>query len=321
MRDVTVIIPCYNAENYIKKCISSLERQTFDKIEIICIDDCSTDNTLQVLNELKKNCKHNITIIINDNNLGPAESRNKGILLAKTKYIAFCDADDWYDSNFLDIMISTIEENNVNLVFCGYKVINENRKIEYRNIQSAKLINTISESLFLDIDSLCMMVTKTEIMKNNLLPNIRNGEDMAVIPLLIIQAGGIAVVDKCLYNYYRRISSASQMPTMKVVLALEDSYKYVENNISKKYELELEYIGIKNILYAAIITLFGFSFDTRTAKQIINDFEKKHKNWKNNEYIKYLPKYKKIILLLIKYKLFFVIKIIAEIRNKLVGIK
>lgn len=320
MAKVTVIIPCYNAEKYIEKCIKSIDNQSVEGIDIICIDDCSTDNTINKLRSLKKDCVNNLTFLTNENNLGPAASRNKGILMATSEYIAFCDSDDWYGRDFLKTMIDAIENNKANLAFCGYRVVDENGKQDLRPLCSVEKYYKVSEAIKLDVDSLCMMVVKTSIMKDTLLPDLRNGEDMAVVPLLIVKAGGFVAVKECLYNYFRRSSSASQRPTMAVVKELEKSYKYLEDNFPDGHDLALEYIGIRNLLYAGLITLFSFSYDVNTANRIIRNFEAKYRYWNRNRLIEEMPTYKKIILRFVSMRWFWAVRLVAMIRNKLTGI-
>ena len=320
MAKVTVIIPCYNAEKYIEKCIKSIDNQSVEGIDIICIDDCSTDNTVSKLMSLKEECVNNLIILKNESNMGPAASRNRGILMAESEYIAFCDSDDWYDLDFLKLMIDAIEKNDANLAFCGYKVVDEKGKQELRPLCQVEKYNTVTEAIKLDVDSLCMMVVKTNIMKVTLLPDIRNGEDMAVVPLLIVKAGGFVAVKGCLYNYFRRSSSASQRPTMEVVKELEKSYKYIEENFPDGNDSVLEYIGIRNLLYAGLITLFSFSYDVNTAKRITNGFETRHSCWNKNKLIEGMPAYKKLVLKLLSMRWFWAIRLVAMIRNKITGI-
>ena len=95
---VTIIIPCFNASSYIEKCLSELNNQHYRDFEVICVDDASSDNTVEVIDNYKHNASFNIRIIKNESNVGPAVSRNRGVCAANTKYITFCDSDDWYDS-------------------------------------------------------------------------------------------------------------------------------------------------------------------------------------------------------------------------------
>lgn len=114
---VSVIIPLYNKEDYIKDCLDSIKNQTLKKIEVICIDDKSTDNSLKIVKNYKE-IYQRLTIIENEINIGSGPSRNKGISVAKGKYICFMDADDFYPSNdILETLYSFAELKNVKI--CG----------------------------------------------------------------------------------------------------------------------------------------------------------------------------------------------------------
>ena len=152
-------------------------------------------------------------------------------------------------------------------------------------------------------------------MKHTLLPNLRNGEDVATVPLLMAKAHKYAISNKCLYNYFRRSDSASEKPTMKVVDSLVCSYRYVQENFPDEYIKEKEFLGIKNLLYSTIITLFSCSNDKCTAKELLNEFETIYPNWKNNPYITSLRIYKKVILRMVSLKLFGVVRLVAILRK------
>lgn len=312
---VTIVIPCYNVAKYIKKCIDSLVDQSFQKFKVILVDDKSTDDTYQYLLQLQATSGLDIMVLQNSCNSGPAVSRNKGILEADTKYITFCDSDDWYEPDFLKTMVSLLEDNAADMAFCGYKVVDEHGKSQSRPVYNRSGLISREEAFCLDADSLCMLMVKTYIMKHTLLPNLRNGEDVATVPLLMAKANRYAATVSCLYNYFRRSDSASERPTMKAVESLVCSYQYVQKNFPDKYIKEKEFLGIKNLLYSTIITLFSCSNDKRTAKELLNEFETIYPNWKNNPYITSLRIYKKVILRMVSLKLFGVVRLVAILRN------
>ena len=95
MVKISVIVPVYNVEKYLKKCLNSLINQTLNDIEIICVDDGSTDSSIEILKEFE--LKDDRIIVISQKNEGAATSRNKGINLAKGEYISFVDSDDWLE--------------------------------------------------------------------------------------------------------------------------------------------------------------------------------------------------------------------------------
>ena len=317
MNRMTVVIPCYNAENYIDRCVDSLLKQTYQNFDVIFIDDASKDNTVKKLENIVLNCNLNIKIIKNEENSGPAKSRNRGILSATTEYITFCDADDSYEPDFLSKLFNELEKNKADLVVCGYSVVDENGNKEKRPLNFNGVLRSKADILKLDVDSLCMLMVKTNIMKDTLLPNIRNGEDMAVVPLLMIKSNSCVALGECLYNYCRRNNSASEKPTMKVVDSFISSFEFIKTHFPKEYYEIEEYIGIRNLLYAGLITLFSFSFDVKKANRILYDFEKSYPNWIQNKYINEMLNYKKIVLKMANKHAYWGIWILAKLRRSL----
>lgn len=311
---VTIVIPCYNVAKYIKRCIDSLVGQSFQKFKVILVDDKSTDDTYQYLLQLQATSGLDIMVLQNSCNSGPAVSRNNGILKADTKYITFCDSDDWYEPDFLKTMVSLLEDNAADMAFCGYKVVDEHGKSQSRPVYNRSGLISREEAFCLDADSLCMLMVKTDIMKHTLLPNLRNGEDVATVPLLMAKANRYAATVSCLYNYFRRSDSASERPTMKAVESLVCSYQYVQKNFPDKYIKEKEFLGIKNLLYSTMITLFSCSNNRHMAKSLLQEFEDIYPYWKNNPYIASLRGYKKIVLQFLYYRFFLGVKFISFVR-------
>ena len=115
---VSIIIPCYNQEKYITDAIMSAENQTYKDIEIVFIDDCSTDGSLEVANELKKKYT-NIVVLKNETNLGVVDSRNKAIDVAKGFYILPLDGDDTIEPTYIEKAVKVFDENpDVGFVYC-----------------------------------------------------------------------------------------------------------------------------------------------------------------------------------------------------------
>lgn len=311
MSKISVIIPCFNVAPYIQKCLAALDNQSYKNFDVILVDDCSKDNTIDVIEQYMQTSKLNIKILRNEVNSGPAASRSRGIKASDSDYITFCDSDDWYENDFLLKMITAIEQNHADMVFCGYNIVNENKSIEARRLEGASVIEDKKEALSLNVDSMCMLMVRREIIVNCPWPDIRNGEDMAMVPLLICSAKKYCVIQECLYNYLMRTSSASNVLSMKVIDALEESFLFIKKHMPKEYYLESEYIGINNWIYASLIILFSIGFDTNKAKKILGDFETTYPNWWNNPLYNNLANYKKVVLFFARRRMFFVIKIIA----------
>ncbi len=111
---ISVIIPIYNSEKYLSECLESIINQTFKDIEIICINDGSKDNSLNILNEYLK--KDNRIIIVNQKNSGVSSARNKGIRLSTGDFISFIDSDDYLDLNVYEKCVQRIIRDNSDII-------------------------------------------------------------------------------------------------------------------------------------------------------------------------------------------------------------
>ena len=130
MENVTVIIPVYNSEKYIGKCIESVINQTYKNVKILLINDGSTDKSKEILGKYRSEYE-NIEVI-NQNNKGVAVTRNEAIMKVNTKYLMFIDNDDFIDSNYIETYINSAEENNYDIVMGGYRRVNCKGKIMFK---------------------------------------------------------------------------------------------------------------------------------------------------------------------------------------------
>lgn len=125
---VSIITPLYNAEKYIEATINSIQNQTYKNLEMIIVDDCSKDGSYNLVLKLSKQDKR-IKLIKNKENSGVTKTRNKGIKLAKGKYIAFLDADDLWKKEKLEKQVSFMKKNKILISYTGYEKINEDGTI------------------------------------------------------------------------------------------------------------------------------------------------------------------------------------------------
>ena len=171
---ISVIIPAYNVEKYIKRCVDSVLNQNYEKFEIIIINDGSTDSTLNICNENYKN-KENIKII-NQENRGLSGARNAGINAAIGEYLMFVDGDDFLDNNnCLEKINEVISKRKYDIVQYKMKYFYEkgNKYIDLKSLPNVKKYNNKNEIIEILIEQGCLSVSacdkviKTEIIKNN----------------------------------------------------------------------------------------------------------------------------------------------------------
>ena len=118
---ISIIIPVYNVSGYLVRALTSIVNQTLQNIEILCVDDCSTDNSLKILEDFSKKDTR-IKIFKHDKNLGVSCTRNTALKHAKADYLMFLDPDDYVASKFCEKMYEAITKNDLDLVVCGVNV-------------------------------------------------------------------------------------------------------------------------------------------------------------------------------------------------------
>ncbi|WP_080843898.1 glycosyltransferase family 2 protein [Cytobacillus gottheilii] len=302
----SVIIPCYNAKKSIVRCIDSLVNQTFQDFDVILIDDCSQDDTFNFLKQYIQNVPLDIKLLKNIENSGPAFSRNVGIAASESIYIAFCDSDDWYENNYLQLMYDIASTQNADIVFCNSRRVFSNGKyMLLNNISGIPKDGSMKDVLVTGVDSLGSMVVKRSIISKCHIPNLRNGEDMAVIPVLIANSKKFGFTEGFIYNYYYTGNSLSTRVSQKVVDSLLESFAFIENHLSDDLRKECEFLGVRNVLYGALLNAFKVKYQPAVAKEIIQNFERKYPDWNNNQYLYLLPRYKRLFLKLIKKRIYF----------------
>ena len=205
-------MPVYNASKFLKKSISSVFNQTLDDIELICIDDGSKDNSLEVLNQLQNEFKN--LKIIEQENQGPANARNNGIKNANGEYIAFLDADDIYiDENALEEMYEFGKKNDANVVAANLKFIEPDYTIVDNPHYPAKDYACFED--YAEIDSkdygipyaFYKNIYKKEFLMSNdiMFPDIVPGEDPIFLANVFVNVKSIFVVPFTLYGYNHSI--------------------------------------------------------------------------------------------------------------------
>ena len=215
MKLISVIIPVYNAEKQIEKCLKSVIEQTYDKIEIIVINDGSTDNSLNVIKECSKNDKR--IRLINIQNKGVSAARNLGINEAKGEYICFIDADDYVDTNLIENLQLYFEQDYDLIKYKAVSVDKSGNVLEYFNGETFRLLNgqeafnaMFANDVMLQVPWL-YLYKKQFLIKNNFsYPEGKVHEDFARTILIILKAEKICSTDVCGYYYVQTDKSITR---------------------------------------------------------------------------------------------------------------
>lgn len=213
---ISIIIPVYNTQAYLKKCINSVIEQKFKDIEIICINDCSCDNSKEILGIFQRKDTR-IKIINNTDNIGLSECRNVGIANAQGEYIMFLDSDDYLSDNALIDLKNKIMQENLDILFFGYgehlleddNIVKRERIDYYPQILDGKDFFCSSRLNGTEIvTSWSAIYKKKFLLKNNL--QFDNGllhEDLLFYFKVLMKAKRVSSIRECCYEYVRRKNS------------------------------------------------------------------------------------------------------------------
>lgn len=221
MKKITVIIALHNREKYIKECINSLLKQSLNKknIEVIIIDDCSTDNSLILTEKLIKDNKDIFTLIKHEQNKGPGGARNTGIKNATGEYITFLDADDYLETDALAFSFEKMEKNDIDLMVFPHNTIgNLINKKDFnpatRLFNSSKIIK--QKELYKYPEFIFSLQSWNKVYKKSLikkldyfLENQLYNEDAKFSFQAFTKAKNIYISTKALYNYRKDINNKS----------------------------------------------------------------------------------------------------------------
>lgn len=271
---ISVIIPVYNAQDGIKRCIDSLLNQSFKNFEIILLNDGSKDNSLNILKEYE--LKYSFVRVIDKQNEGVAVTRNKGILLAEGEYIMFMDNDDFVDSDYLETFYQAIHEKKLDLVIGGYKRVNQDNQIIFsQDIQQSEWSKYI-------ITAPWAKVYRTEFLKTNNLEffDYGIGEDIIFNLAAYKATDKIGLLDYKGYNWYynsQSISNTSQRGFSPKIDILVLFSKILE--LGKPSELEVYYLKRYYVWYLL------FSGRTSSNQEFIHQYIKIKEWLKENELI------------------------------------
>lgn len=209
---ISIIMPVYNTEKYLKKSIESILNQTYQNIELIIIDDCSTDNSKNIIINYKTS-HNNIIIIENKKHHGAGFCRNQGIKKATGEYIGFIDSDDFIPTDYYEILLKKCLQNQADITICDIKTIYEDAGCS--NLSPAcngipNKINVINNSL---AASSCNKIFKKKIIEQFPYPENIINEDLATIIPSILYANKISYTTETYYNYIQHQNSVQNTLT------------------------------------------------------------------------------------------------------------
>ena len=235
---VSIIVPVYNVEKYIHKCLNSILNQSYYNLEVILVDDGSTDKSGEICDEYALLDKR--IHIIHKENGGLSSARNAALDIVSGEYIAFVDSDDWIEREMIEKLVEKAIEEEADMVQCGFRYVNEHNDIKGTNSSKGIVISN-NESL-IDLyfsQKIIDVVVWNKLYKKYLFDNIRmfegrNNEDTMIMPEILLQVGKFINIDGEYYNYLKREDS---------IMSNKFSLKKLDSIFACEYVIDLCEIG------------------------------------------------------------------------------
>lgn len=287
---VSIIVPVYNVIEYIDKCIISIIQQTYVNLEIILVDDGSTDGSEKICDAYAK--KDERVRVIHKPNGGLSDARNVGIDKSNGEYIAFVDADDYIELTFVENMLNEAKKNNSDIVQCAYERVYQNGKCK-QYIISAMCIdgNKVDDMVVRKrLNSECFDIAPNKLYKRKLWENIRfpKGrihEDYATIYKIIYLANRMTILDQVLYYYVQREGSITATPSLNSLEHWALGTKERSEFYNEKQNTFMEHIYLKHYFYI-LLNCLRLTQDEIYKQQIIGECKKIFNEVFYSKYIK-----------------------------------
>lgn len=253
MPKLSIILPVYNAEQYLSDCLTSILNQSYSDFELIIIDDGSTDSSRRICVEYSQQDSR-IRLYTQDNQ-GISITRNRGLDLVCGEFVTFVDSDDVIDLDMYASLMAKFSESDIDIVVCGHRVIQYNGEIEENKYGAHNLSGVEATSMILNDSVLPSFlwdkICRVDIWQGLRFPEGRIYEDLATTFRLFNKSRRVIIVDEVYYSYYRRTNS----------ICLSAG---VEKDMKRSYDLYKAFydryeFALSNHLYASMIPICAFS--------------------------------------------------------------
>lgn len=290
MLKVSVIVPVYNVENYIRKCLESLVEQTLEEIEIIIVNDGTKDNSMSIIKEFADKYPQKIVILEKENG-GLSDARNYAIPHAKGEYIAFLDSDDYIEKNMYQDMYEIAKKEKSDMVECDfYWEYPHKTKTDIGEIYQGK--KQMLEKI--------RVVAWNKLIKRKILQETKirfpvgyHYEDVEFTYQLIPYLEKVSFLKKTCIHYIQRegsISNSQNERTKEIFDILENVINfYKQKGIYEEYQEQLEYIYVRILFCSSFLRMVKIQdrkIRNELLKQTWENVKQKFPNWKKNEILR-----------------------------------
>lgn len=310
---VSVIVPVYNVEKFIDKCLDSLVNQTLKEIEIIVVNDGSPDNSQKIIDDYVKKYPKKIKSLIKENG-GQGSARNMGLDIAKGEYISFIDSDDWIDLDTLEKMYNLAKKEKSDIVICDM-VDHFNDYCIYHNCTKYSSVYEVTPS------------ASNKIFKKDVIGDIRFlpklwYEDFNFTTKILLNTNRIGVISEGMYHcncgHVSTMSNNNSIKNLDMIIIIDDIIAYMKKN--EKYDKNIvSYLIFNHVLITTINRVAIQKNDDKkeVIEKLLNYCYENISDYKKQDFYKTISRNRKIIAYLNYHKLYYISKIILNTKSKI----
>lgn len=310
--ELSIIVPIYNTENYLQKCIDSLLHQDIEDYEILLVNDSSPDHAQEIIDDYQKRFPNMIRSFKKPNG-GLGDTRNFAIPHAKGRYLMFVDSDDYIKENVLGKLCRVMNERELDILVYNFVRVYNDEKF----VSETSMKNNSKRDYILSTPNACNKIFRTTLFTENkiLFPCRIWYEDIAVIPGVAKYTEKIDYVDEDVYYYcYRQNSIMNQTAYNVKMLDMIESIQHLSYYLKDDFKEELEFLSLHHLFYGTSLKLVPLKRYVELGK-CLEEHEKNFPKWKNNRYYKEKPVLFKLYCNLLKYRRYFLCSILLAFKN------
>lgn len=324
---ISIIVPVYNVEQYLKQCVDSILNQTYKQLEVILVDDGSTDSSRDICNQYE--AADNRIKVIHKENGGLADARNAGLSIATGEYIGFVDSDDFIHKDMYKTLVILMEQNNADMVMAKWQAFVEQVDCRANDTLEAMVFDGIDSLKFLIYGENRYHITlsvwdrlyKKELIKDLMFPKGKCYEDVVWSTEAFYRAKRTVYIDKTLYYYRQRANSITGVDKDKAL-----SKRILTDQIPQM-EAQIEYLEsiqqfsmadeVRFYLYEMLILLYCKTRHTKVNDMSLELYNiiKKYKRWAKVYIMKRIGGYRKVIIFLSLY-FFDILVMVIQLKRK-----
>lgn len=287
MKQVSIVIPVYNADKYINKCIKSILEQSYQDYEMILMDDGSVDNSGMICDDY---ADQDVRVsVVHTENKGPAAARKKGVGCATGEYVMFVDADDWLDKKVLEFAVRIAEDTDADIVCLGHREVDENGQTKAVSSQefgslamteTTQMMHHLHGTRFIDSGPWAKLIRRNLFTDIDFCENVTIGEDYFMVLQLLEKAGKVFLCKEAMYNRCIRTTSISRSGYSERHRQAFEEYMKWRNYLLERYpELRAEIISYHTEYEMAVITAMcrNKKYDKAVIRSLVKDLRKNRK--------------------------------------------